>query len=437
MIKGFQRSDYLSSKECKDFVEDGATNFHSAFYAFSWAFNYWLREKHPAEHDRYAQIVLNTDRGGDAETFLEVFNIQPTSSLPDILALVGPDNRDVQKNMQQAVKCLDQRIAILRQTPAIQDMHREWAEWMRTTFPKLEVVATDAIPLSNLADEQNPAIDRVILKGNAPKMIYVPIIHDDEFSSLNAGGMKGVTEVMARCEEIADGLYHGYGVRHIILEGVPKAFTETYNRVPLEKRKPAPTNSPGTIVHKTWSRLLANKQWILLPAADAPIVGSLTALGRETDPRTVAILNEAKANGWFRNREVFTANQETLQANFKKLADEYNAKHRAILAEDPDLKREYDITVTQRNKEFLDRLLAPAAPGAAFFGAGHWPDIEKQLDERKVSYVVVVPKGVPWPPTTKDAATIKADMLELGAKLKQTSITLGDGTKVEIKIPLE
>ena len=436
MIKGFQRSDYMTREKCRNYVNDGSVNFHSAFYAFSWAFSYWLREKHPEAHDRYARIVLNTDRGGDAESFLEAFKIEPASPLPDILALVGPDNRDVQKNMQKAVKCLDQRLAILRQTPAIQEMHREWADWMRATFPKLED-AIETSSLGNLSQEQHPAIDRVILKGDAPKMVYVPIIHDDEFSRHYGGGMKGVTEVMARCEEIADGLYNGYGVRHIILEGVPKTFADTYNRVPLAKRKPAPADGSGSLVHKTWSRLLAGKQWVLLPAADKPLVGPLTALGREYDARIIAVLDEAKKSGWLRGAESFTQNKDKLQASLAAVAEEYNTKRREVLEKDPGMKKEYAITVTQRNKSFLDNLLAAKTPGVAFFGVAHWPDIERQLGARKVSYAVVVPKGVPWPPAEKDAAAIESDMLKLGAKLKKTAITLGDGAKAEITIPFE
>lgn len=453
MIKGFQRSDYLKRDECKKFLDNGQINFHSAFYAYSWAFTSWLREKHPEAHDRYAQIILNTDRGGDAETFLEAFKIEAARPLPDLLALVGPNNRDVQKNMQQAVKCLDQRIAILRQTPAIQEMHREWADWMRFTFPKLADVPDDELsrkapahknqkitikssPLTALAGDKNAAISQAIVKGDTPKMVYVPIIHDDEFSHLSSND-GGVPDIMKRCETIADHLYKQYGVRNILLEGLGKKFVDQYNRVPVERRRPPAENQAGMLVHKTWFRLLADKEWLLIPAADQPIVGPLTALGREYDPRIVAILNEAKGNGWFRDREVFTANQETLKTNFKKLADEYNAKHQALLAEDPGLKREYDITVTQRNKEFLDRILAPAEPGIVFFGAAHWQDIEEQLTKRGTSYAVVVPKGIAWPPTPKDDATIKADMLNLGAKLKKTALTLGDGTKVEITIPLE
>jgi hypothetical protein len=93
--------------------------------------------------------------------------------------------------------------------------------------------------------------------------------------------------------------------------------------------------------------------------------------------------------------------------------------------------------VTLRNKEFLDRLLTPAEPGVVFFGAGHWQDIEAQLTKRGTSYAVVVPRGIAWPPKPKDAAAILTDMLKLGAKLKKTTLTLGDGTKAEITIPIE
>jgi hypothetical protein len=268
-------------------------------------------------------------------------------------------------------------------------------------------------------------------------MIYVPIIHDDEASRHSADGMKSVKEVMARCEEISDRLYSEYGVRNVILEGVPRKFTETYNGLPVEKRKPAPANSSGTIVHNTWSRLLAGKEWVLLPAADQPIVGPLTALGREYDARIVAVLDEAKKNGWLQNTDAFAQDQDKLQASLTAVAREYNTKRRTVLEEDPGLKKEYAITVTQRNKAFLDKLLAAETPGVAFFGAAHWPDIEKQLDERKVPYAVVVPKGVSWPRTLKDPATIEADMQALGAKLRKATLRLGDGESAAITIPIE
>jgi hypothetical protein len=132
----FKRSDYMKDAFCKSFVEDGDVDFHYAFYAYAWAFTYWLNKNYPDAYRRYAMAVLNTKDGGDAEVFLEAFGITPVRPLPDIRVLVGPNNRDVVKNQKEAVACLDKRIAILRQTPEIQLMHRQWVEWMTTTFAK-------------------------------------------------------------------------------------------------------------------------------------------------------------------------------------------------------------------------------------------------------------------------------------------------------------
>ena len=136
LVEQFKRSDYMEDDYCKKFVNGGELEFHSAFYAYAWAFTYWLNKNHPDAYRRYAMAVLNTKDGGDAEVFLKAFNITPARPLPDILSILGPDNRDVAKNQKAAVACLDQRIAILRQTPEIRDMHRQWANWMRTTFAK-------------------------------------------------------------------------------------------------------------------------------------------------------------------------------------------------------------------------------------------------------------------------------------------------------------
>ena len=136
LIVQFKRSDYMKDAFCKSFVEDGDVDFHYAFYAYAWAFTYWLNKNYPDAYRRYAMAVLNTKDGGDAEVFLEAFGITPVRPLPDIRVLVGPNNRDVVKNQKEAVACLDKRIAILRQTPEIQLMHRQWVEWMTTTFAK-------------------------------------------------------------------------------------------------------------------------------------------------------------------------------------------------------------------------------------------------------------------------------------------------------------
>lgn len=147
MVQHFDRSEYKDRPECKGFLEQGELSFHSAFYAYAWAFTGWLQHNYPEEYKNYARIVLNTDRGGDAESFLEAFKIKPARPLPDIVAILGPKNRDVTKNMNQAVACLDERVAILRQTPEIQDMHRRWADWMRKTFPKKDAAVGKEPPV--------------------------------------------------------------------------------------------------------------------------------------------------------------------------------------------------------------------------------------------------------------------------------------------------
>ena len=291
--------------------------------------------------------------------------------------------------------------------------------------------------LAALADDEHPAISRVVIKGDRPEIIYVPILHDDEYSHLSADGTADIRKVMEACEEIAERLYRRYGVRHILLEGLGKQFVDQYNRIPLERRNIIGNNDTGMIVHRTWTRLLAEKSWMLVPASDRPLVGPLTALGREYEPRIVAALDEAKTSGWLRNREAYQANKPALDAKMKAIADEYNAKHRMLLKGDPGLKHEYDVTVTMRNRMFLENLLAQDEPGVVFFGASHWQDLEQQLERRGVSYAVVVPAGVSWPREIMDDDDIFSDMLELGASLSKANLTLGDGTRETLTIPIE
>lgn len=312
----------------------------------------------------------------------------------------------------------------------------DWSAAITATAAKLPD-SPKPRPLVALADDTNPSISRVILKGDKPEMIYVPIIHDDVFSHLSAAGSDSVRDVMAHCEEIAGRLYHRYGVRNVLLEGLSKSFVDQYNRIPLQRRSIIGDNNAGMIVHRTWTRLLAEKAWVLLPASDRELVGPLTELGREYEARIVAALDKAKSEGWLRNSQVYETNKPTLEAQLKAIAGEYNAKHSALLEEDPGLKREYDITVTRRNKAFLDHLFAAKQPGVVFFGVGHWQDLERQLAERNTSYAVVVPAGMSWPPAPKDDATIYAEMLELGAKLRECALKLGDGSRTSITIPID
>jgi hypothetical protein len=288
-----------------------------------------------------------------------------------------------------------------------------------------------------LADDSDPAIARVILHGKQPAMIYVPIIRDNGRSRPPGGGANDIRAVMENCEKIADRLYRRYGVRKVLLEGLPETFVEEYNRIPPQRRNVPGDNDAAMIVRRTWNRLLAEKEWLLLSPGDEPGVGPLTALGREFEGRMIAAIENAESSGWLRNQDVYQTNKPRLEAQIKALAEDYDAKHRDLLGKDPGCESEHAITVTRCNRMLLDRLLAGDKPGVLFFDAGHWADLEKQLVARGVPHAVVVPAGVPWPPGEKDPAAIKTEMRQLGASLRKCSIWLGDGGSDHITIPVE
>jgi ABC-type Fe3+-hydroxamate transport system substrate-binding protein len=100
-------------------------------------------------------------------------------------------------------------------------------------------------------------------------------------------------------------------------------------------------------------------------------------------------------------------------------------------------KNEYDITVLQRNKVFIDNILETKEPGIVICGGGHVQDLIDQLKKRGVSYLIVVPKGIGWTPARKDDDKIYADMLQLGCQLKKCSLGFGDGGSAQINLPIE
>jgi len=304
-------------------------------------------------------------------------------------------------------------------------------------WPTVLRVSKAQRPLAELVDDKFASIAYVKVKGKQPEMIYVPINHDGPYNHLSSISMTPVSEVLDRCEEIADHLFYHYGIRNVILEGMTREFVAKYNRIPVECRKTTISDKPGMLVFKSWGRILTGKSWVMVPSSNKTLIGPLTKLGYKYDDFVFKVMDGAKRKGWFKNREVFEENRAVLEGRAKTIAVEYNSKLEALLKEDPELKREYAITVTERNKAFLDNILAADGPGVVFFGAGHWQELEKQLEDRDISYALVVPRGLAWPPVMKDDADIYADMLELGCKLKKSSIQLGDGSKAELDFTIK
>ncbi|MGE0432400.1 MAG: tetratricopeptide repeat protein [Planctomycetota bacterium] len=139
MAQLFAQTPYVRRGMCRNLIGRGEVTFHSQFYAYAWAFTYWLNQEYPEQYTRFARVIMNTDRGGDAEVFMEAFNIRPVRPLPNIVQFCGEGNKLLSQgnNAQAAFQALTQRVAILRATPAVQDMHRRWAAWMSEKFPKL------------------------------------------------------------------------------------------------------------------------------------------------------------------------------------------------------------------------------------------------------------------------------------------------------------
>lgn len=289
--------------------------------------------------------------------------------------------------------------------------------------------------LSGLANDEHSDIEKIEVVGDNPEIIYVPILHDGPYSHVASNSLDSVHTVLERCKTIADHLYNEYDVRNLVLEGLAKDFVVRYNKIPVERRKVSGPQHK-MIVFRTWVEMLANKEWNLVPASDKPMTGPLTALGYKYGDKIHAALADAKKNGWLKSQKVFNEKRADLEKLLNAIAKDYNKEHDAILKEDPGLQREYAITVTHRNKAFLDNLLAAKGPGLVFFGAAHWEDLKKQLTKRGKSYVLIVPKGLDWPPPHKDDATILADMLKLGCQLHNVTITFGEGGQTVIKIPL-
>jgi hypothetical protein len=299
---------------------------------------------------------------------------------------------------------------------------------------------TGRIPVKSLAllsEEKLAEIDHVEIKGKNPKLIYIPILHDNpEHRHAGTDSRQVIEENLGRCRKIAEHLHVSYGVRNVLLEGIAKTLSDKYNSPQYRGRKLSVGESKS-IIFKVWFDLLNAHPWQLVPAYEKNIFGPLTLLGSEYTGRIQKALDKATEKGWFRSGEAFTANRVEFDRLIEEAAGGYNERRKAILKEDPGLKREYGITVLQRNKEFIDNSLAVEGPGIILCGGGHVQDLIRQFEERGLSYMIVVPKGISWPPAKKDEGDIYREMLALGCQLKNCSITLGDGKGINVLIPVD
>ena len=289
--------------------------------------------------------------------------------------------------------------------------------------------------LSLLSNESQNFINQIIVKGEKPQVIYVPIIHDGPYNHMSSTNIDNVQTILDNCEQISALLYKDYEVKNVLLEGMSKKVAEWYNNDGMKGKKIKFNSRMKT--WKAWANILNQDKWNAVAASNKKLEGPLTKLGYEYSNRIVKALDKSKKNGWFRSRENFTSNQKEFQKLIADACAGYNDKMDAIIAKDPMLKGEFDITVTQRNRVFIENTMEAQGPGIIFCGAAHTHNLIEQIEKKNIPYAIIVPKGLEWPIKKKDDATIFSDMLKLGCQLKEVSLTFGDGTSAKIKMPIK
>lgn len=290
--------------------------------------------------------------------------------------------------------------------------------------------------VSLLENEKLNFIQEVEVHGDNPQVIYVPIIHDGPMNQVSDTNLDNLRLILKECEQISAHLYEGYGVRNILLEGCGKSVADSYKKFEGTTKKISFKHTK-MVTFETWGNILNERRWELAFTGKSPIYGPLTVLGGKYDQRIKGALSAAKDKGFFRSQENFTSNEK----EFKKLLADatagYNEKRATILKNDPKLKEEYRLTVSQRDLDFIENITAKDGPGIIMCGVGHYHDLKEQLKKRGDSFMIVVPKSLAWPVAKKTEEEIYQDMLKQGCKLKKCSLTFGDGVKATIQIPVD
>lgn len=287
--------------------------------------------------------------------------------------------------------------------------------------------------LTTITTEASPAIRDVIVKGAHPQIIYVPIVHDGPYNHLSNTPLDDVEKILKNCGIIAAYLYDKHDVQNVLLEGMSPKAAAHYNG--LEDGKKVRFRSRMK-TWQAWEQILNSRDWHAFSESETKRQGALTSLGQQTSRRIVAAMERAKKNGWFRSREAFNENQSAFQKLMAEAIEGYNDKHDEVVKNDPGLKKEFAVTVSQRNKAFIDNILSAEQPGILFCGKAHTHDLLAQIDAKGVDYMVIVPAGVDWPVKKKSDKEIYEDMLKFGCQLKNIRLKFGDGFEAKVTLPI-
>lgn len=104
--------------------------FHSMFYAFAWAFVYWLNEVSDYHDEFCDHLVAELNGRGGAAGFCENFDIDLDRPLPELEHHM--DRLHQPASQQAAMEAVLERIDILRNDNKIKRMNEDWLEWLRS-----------------------------------------------------------------------------------------------------------------------------------------------------------------------------------------------------------------------------------------------------------------------------------------------------------------
>lgn len=162
--------------------------------------------------------------------------------------------------------------------------------------------------LALLAEDNLEEVARIEINGENPQLIYIPITHDNPEHANAAGGTDEIESALLRGQLISEHLFANYGIRKILLEGLPKSLADQYNSPEFKKRKMSPGTSKS-VTFKIWTELLNNNRWQLVPAYEKDMFGPLTLLGAEYTTRIQNALNEASIRAGYKLVKRFRQNK--------------------------------------------------------------------------------------------------------------------------------
>ncbi|MEK6822852.1 MAG: hypothetical protein AABY13_03405 [Nanoarchaeota archaeon] len=278
------------------------------------------------------------------------------------------------------------------------------ASWYRTsrhethTAPEVRPAVQETVktyaPLEQLANDKHPSLGHVELhlEGQKPPIIYVPLVHDSMSGNVDEGNAQIVSNTVTTLEH----LHQAYGLHHLALEGIDAPSTAKHNagRATLELSR---TQSVGTAL-RAFNTLFSRHRFTLVSTEDSgePAHMDIHVAWRQ---EIISVKDHIGSQGWMKDKAEFLRRRADIEALISTVSEKYGRQMVDYYRSDPDLSKAYAAAVVERDAFALSSLENSLGPrgGILLMGAGHEPDVIRQLRARRRSYIIVAPRGIPRP----------------------------------------